>query len=138
MIIVDFLFYFATADSFEVDENLAFLNPDREQTGQYQLIYRLDHKLCPKRVLRCQLCRVVFNDTDKFIIKTFGEREGRIDKSTGYPNVYQENIYLHYLTKCLKKHDSNFDYNKVLVPEGTKAFIQDTWKQELRKKGIKI
>ena len=73
-----------------------------------------DTKLCPKSVSRCEQCRVASNTSDKVIIKSVGVRE-RTDKS-GKIVKYIGNIYLHYLTNCLKEYDQNFAFNAINVP----------------------
>eukprot|EP00111_Clytia_hemisphaerica_P014489 TCONS_00042663-protein len=103
------------------------------------LVLRNDHKLCPKRVTRCQQCQIAFTDeTDRFVLKTRGMRERPPDKDKGGRKLYEGNVYLHFLTDCLKKWDKKFKYETVIVPNSTKEKTQDKWKPYLRKKGIKI
>jgi len=115
---------------------LSFLDPDREQMEQYHLVFRSDHKLCPKKVQRCQQCRHAFTDSDKFVIKTPGVRE--LTDKFGKKQIFPGNIYLHFLTKCLIGYDNKFDYVMIVVPDGTKSKLHETRKAILRKKGIKV
>ena len=84
---------------------LQLWNPDRVSNKIYNLVVRGDHKACPKQVSRCEQCRVAFQACDIAIIKTTGhnayDKNGKIIK-------YQANIYLHFLTNCLKQHDKKF------------------------------
>jgi hypothetical protein len=90
------------------------LNPDRITGKQYDLVHRDDTKLCPKGVQRCEQCRVNFNQADKVIVKSVGIRE-RTDKS-GKVVKYTGNVYLHYLTNCLKEYDQNFPFKIMQSP----------------------
>ena len=57
------------------EEELIFLDPSRHQSGQYTIVLRGDHKLCPKSVKRCQQCRMDSTDiNNKYVIKTVGAR----------------------------------------------------------------
>jgi len=57
------------------------------------------------------------NTPDKVIIKSVGVRE-RADKA-GKTVKYTGNVYLHYLTNCLKEYDQNFAFNAINVPSRT-------------------
>lgn len=61
--------------------------------------------MCPKSVQRCEQCRVAFGKNDVVLVKTVGSRE-RTDKN-GKSIKYQGNVYLHYLTTCLKEYDQH-------------------------------
>ena len=39
---------------------------------------------------------------------------------------YLGNIYLHFLTKCLKEHDSNFAFEKIVVTKNTQDLLPDS------------
>ena len=39
---------------------------------------------------------------------------------------YLGNIYLHFLTKCLKQHDSNFAFEKIVVTKNTQDSLPDS------------
>lgn len=106
------------------------------QSGKYILVLRSDHKLCPKKVQRCQQCLHSFTDADKFVIKTTGVRE--ITDKSGNKKTFPGNIYLHFLTKCLKAYDQMFSFSMIVVPNETKEQLNDNWKPALRKKGIKV
>lgn len=119
------------------EEDLSFLNPDRLQMNQYQLVLWSDNKLYLKSVRRCHQCKKLFVDiSDLFVIKTFGmqnvtEKSGTIKKYTG-------NIYLHYIQKCLYNWDSEFYFGAVNFPEKAKEKTPATWKTELKRHGIKF
>eukprot|EP00794_Sanderia_malayensis_P004341 gene4341-4918_t len=53
----------------------SFIDPDRQQSGEYQLVHRDDTKSCPKSVSRCQQCHIAFQSSDVVLIKTTGVRE---------------------------------------------------------------
>ena len=104
-------------DRSESDEDLSFLDPFRTPLKKYELVHRADRKNCPKLVVRCQDCRVKFDERDIVVIKTTGLRERTCnDGKTASKNG---NVYLHNLMKCLKGHDQNFSYTKVVVLKTT-------------------
>lgn len=77
------------------------LNPERQINNDFYLVHRRDHKNCPAKTKRCYSCKRLFTDTDWVVVKTDGEREytnnqGKVIKSHG-------NVYLHYLSGCLKE-----------------------------------
>lgn len=112
------------------------LNPDRITGQHYDLVHRDDTKLCPKSVTRCEQCRVAFNTSDKVIIKSVGVRE-RTDKS-GKIVKYTGNVYLHYLTNCLKEYDQNFSFNAISVPPRTINFLPRGSRETLTAKGLQV
>lgn len=112
------------------------LNPDRITGKQYDLVHKDDTKLCPKSVSRCEQCRVAFNTSDKVIIKSVGVLE-RTDKS-GKIVKYTGNIYLHYLTNCLKEYDQNFAFNAINVPSRTMNFLPKGSRETLIAKGLRV
>lgn len=90
----------------------------------------------PKSVQRCEQCRVAFHQADVVLVKTVGVRE-RTDKS-GKQVKYTGNVYLHYLTKCLREYDQNFAFNAILVPSRTLEFLPDGSRKKLTEKGLQI
>lgn len=114
----------------------AFLDPDRQQSGEYQLVHREDTKSCPKSVSRCQQCRIAFQSSDVVLIKTTGVRE--ITDKDGKQKRYMGNIYLHYLTKCLKSYDQKFDFLKVNAPKKTQELLPARAVESLRTKGLTL
>eukprot|EP00794_Sanderia_malayensis_P005835 gene5835-6532_t len=114
----------------------SFLDPDRQQSGEYQLVHRDDTKSCPKSVSRCQQCRIAFQSSDVVLIKTTGVRE--ITDKDGKQKRYTGNIYLHYLTKCLMSYDQKFDFVKVNVPKGTQELLPAHAVESLRAKGLTL
>ena len=116
----------------EIDE----LNPDRILGKQFDLVHRDDKKLCPSGVQRCEQCRISFNQADKAIVKTVGVRE-RTEKS-GKICRYTGNVYLHYLTKCLKDYNQNFSFRAVKVPSRTLTFLPEGSAAKLKEKGLQV
>lgn len=112
----------------------SFLDPDRQITGAYQLVHREDSKLCPKSVARCEQCRIAFQSSDVVLVKTTGLRE--ITDKDGQRKRYTGKIYLHYLTKCLKLYDQNFDFAKVSVPKKTQELLPANALHILKTKGL--
>lgn len=53
-------------------QNLLMLDPDRISGKQYDLVHRHDTKLCPKTVMRCEQCRIAFNQADVVLVKSVG------------------------------------------------------------------
>ena len=112
------------------------LNPDRITGKQFDLVHRTDNKLCPKTVQRCEQCRISFNQADTVFVKTVGVRE-RTDK-TGKISKYTGNVYLHYLTKCLKEFDQKFSFSAINVPIRTLTFLPDGSRERLSRKGLQV
>ena len=110
------------------------LDPDRITGKHYDLVHRDDNKLCPKSVQRCEQCRVAFNHADKVLVKSVGVRE-RTDKS-GKIVKYTGNVYLHYLTTCLKEYDQNFSFNAITVPSRTIKLLPEGSRESLAAKGL--
>ena len=54
---------------------------------------------------------------DIVVLKTTDERERYGEK--GEVMSYHRNIYLHFLTKCLKQHHSNFPFEEIAVTKNT-------------------
>lgn len=101
------------------EEELSFLNPDRLQMNQYQLVLWNDSKLCLKSVRRCDQCKKPFVDTSgTFAIKTFGMKD--VTEKSGTIKKYMGNIYLHHIQKCLYNCDSEFCFAAVNFPEKKK------------------
>ena len=73
------------------EQESSFLDPSRHQSGQYTVVLRGDHKLCPKLVKRYQECQMDFNDmNDKYAIKTVGAHE--VTDGSGKRKTYLGNI----------------------------------------------
>ena len=85
---------------------------------------------------RCEQCRVAFQQADIVLVKTVGVRE-RTDRS-GKLVKYTGNVYLHFLTKCLKEFDQNFKFSAVTVPSKTRKFLPDGSRENLEAKGLKV
>ena len=49
---------------------------------------------------------------------------------------YHGNIYLNFLTKRLKQHDSNFAFEKIAVTKNTRDSLPDYVKLMLEAKGV--
>ena len=67
-------------------------------------------------------------------MKTSGKRE-RYGKK-GEVMKYHGNIYLHFLTKCLKQHDSKFAFKKIAVTKNTQDSLPDSVKLMLEANGV--
>ena len=85
---------------------------------------------------RCEQCRVAFQQADIVLVKTVGVRE-RTDKS-GKLVKYMGNVYLHFLTKCLKEFDQSFKFSAVTVPSKTLTFLPHGSRENLEAKGLKV
>ena len=74
-----------------------------------------------------------FGSADSAVVKTSGEREryGKKGEVMKYGN-----IYLYFLTKCLKQHGSNFTFEKIAVTNNTQNSLPDTVKLMLKAKGV--
>ena len=116
--------------------NLKLLDPDRISGTQYELVSRRDNKRCPKSVQRCEQCRVAFQQADIVLVKTTGVRE-RTDKSGKFVK-YTGNVYLHFLTKCLKEFDQRFSFSAITVPSKTLTFLPDGSRESLEAKGLQV
>ena len=114
----------------------SLLDPDRVN-HKYQLVARSDTKLCPKQVARCEHCRISFQSFDIAEIKTVGLRE-RYDKKTGEIVKQQANVYLHFLTECLKQYDQKFKFSSVMVSNRTQEHLPSASLDLLKSKGCNI
>ena len=90
--------------------------------------------MCPKSVRRCEHCRIAFNATNILLVKTVRVRE--ITDKTGSKKKFSGNMYLHYLTKCLKQYDLNFNFKMVSVPKRTQEKLPEGGPEQIRKKGM--
>ena len=77
---------------------------------------------------------MAFNAPDILLVKTVGVRE--ITDKTGSKKKFSGNIYLHYLTKCLRQYDSNFNFKMVNVPKRTQEKLPERGPEHIRKKGM--
>ena len=102
-------------------------------TVSYNFCLRCDTKSCLPSVSRCQQCRTTFGSADIAVVKTSEEREryGKKGEAMKYGN-----IYLHFLTKCLKQHDSNFAFEKIAVTKNTQDSLPDSVKLMLEANGV--
>ena len=96
---------------------LDVFNPNRTNSKLYLLVHKKDKSSFPGNVKRCEECKISFTAADVIAVKTSAVREytdaqGNRRKTTG-------NVYLHFLTGCLKGHDQNFEFAAVTVPERT-------------------
>ena len=69
-------------------------------------------------------------------MKTVGVRE-HTDK-TGKTMKYTGNVYLHYLSTCLKEYDQNFTLAAITVPASTLSFLSEGSRELLTEKGLHI
>ena len=86
----------------------------------------------PKSVRRCKYCRIALNATDILLVKRVTE----ITDKTGLKKKFSGNIYLHYLTKCSREYDLNFNFKMVIVPKRTQEKLPAGEPEQIRKKGI--
>jgi len=92
--------------------------------------------MCPKSVQRCEQCRVAFGKSDVVVVKTVGSRE-RTDKN-GKSIRYQGNVYLHYLTSCLREYDQHFSFKNIEVSARTLGYLPASSKQMFLDKGLTV
>jgi len=116
------------------DDDL-ILDPDRATVNPFLLVRRNDYDNCPKKVKRCEACKILFT-TDIVVIKTSGEREFTDKK--GKKNHQHGNVYIHYLTKCIRQYDPMFTFSQLVVPESTQDGLSNGNIQELKRKGCKL
>ena len=75
------------------------LNPFRVELKPYHLVHCKDTQNCPRRVTRCELCKIVFTNADLVIVRTKAQREFICPK-TRKEKCHYANVYLHYLKNC--------------------------------------
>ena len=68
------------------------------------------------------------------VVKTVGlrdsvDKEGKRKKVTG-------NVYLHFLTSCLREYKSDFNFTMLSVPKSTQERLQARAKDSLKTRGI--
>lgn len=61
----------------------------------------------------------------------------RTDKS-GKQVKYTGNVYLHYLTNCLKEYDQNFAFQAITVPSRTLKLLPRGSREALQAKGLQV
>ena len=88
----------------------------------------------PKSVRQCKHCWIAFNATNILLVKTVGVRE--ITEKKFLKRKFSGNWYLHYLTKCLRKYDLNFNFKMVSIPKGTQEKLPEGGPEQIRKKGM--
>ena len=71
-------------------------------------------KIAPKKVTRCEYCKILFTNADIFLIKTKGKRQFACPK-TEKEKCHVANAYLHYLQSCLKGYDGKFRFEGAVV-----------------------
>ena len=108
------------------------LKSRQRSAWKVQLVHRDHPKLCPKSVWRCEHCRIAFKATDILLVKTVGVRE--ITDKAGSKKKFSGNVYMHYLTKCLREYDLNFTFKMVSVPKGTQEKLPEWGREQSRKK----
>lgn len=111
-----------------------FLDPERVNGKQYQLLSKNDNILCPRSVERCEQCGTAFCQTDKVTVKSVGVRE--YTEKSGKVVKYLANVYFHYLKQCLKDYNQNFSFSSITVPAGTLKFLPEGAQAILEAKGL--
>ena len=66
---------------------LVALDPFRTETNLYHLVHRDDTKNCPKKVTRCEYCKILFTNADIVLIKTKGKIDSSLVQKRGKKNV---------------------------------------------------
>lgn len=79
---------------------------------------------------------MAFQQADIVLVKTTGVRE-RTGKSGKFVK-YTGNVYLHFLTKCLKEFDQRFSFSAITVPSKTLTFLRDGSRESLEAKGLQV
>lgn len=100
------------------------------------MVHRNDTKQCPNQVKRCESCKRNFATSDYIVIKTTGAREymnknGKLMKQVG-------NVYLHYLTNCLKEHDQKFEFHHISVSKQTQSHLSKDNLRSLKDRGCTL
>ena len=85
---------------------------------------------------RCEQCRIVFGEQDKMLVKTTGVRE--ITDKEGKRRKITGNVYLHFLTKCLKSYVSNFNFGMIVAPKQTQERLPKDGAEKLKNCGVKL
>ena len=126
--------------SWEVDESADesddCLNPGRSNARPYDVVVRDSGRSCPKKVQRCEYCKFPFNSSDKFLIKTIGSRS--YTSKQGKDTSRQGNVYLHYLTGCLKGFDPKFKFDIVKIPKDAQKLMNTRQIKKLIDRGYKL
>jgi len=73
---------------------------------------------------------------DKVVVKSVGVRE-RTDKS-GKIVKYSGNVYLHYLTTCLREYDQTLSFHAITVPSRTLKYLLRGSRETLLAKGLQV
>ena len=121
------------SDEFDLDP----LNPFRIEETEYRLVHRDDPKNCPKKVTRCESCKIKFSSPDVVLVRTRGKREFTNPKS-GKQECRMGNFYLHYLKKCLEEYDTKFSFSAVKVLKETLDLLPAGSMIKLKKLGMKL
>ena len=97
------------------------------------MVHKGDKKSFPATVQRCQECRQSFTDADLVAVKTTAPRE--FTDSQGKKRKVVSNIYLHYLTTCLKAFKQGFDFTNIRIPKSTQALLPAAALERIKQKG---
>ena len=66
---------------------LVALDPFCTETNLYHLVHRDDTKNYPKKVTRCEYCKIIFTNADIVLIKTKGKIDSSLVQKCGKKNV---------------------------------------------------
>lgn len=121
----------------KIDSEDDIFNPNRSMLKMYKLVHRKEKKEFPDSVKRCEDCRFAFNSSDVIAVKTRSLRSFT-DKKTGKLKTHAGNVYLHYLTKCLKSFEQNFQMKNIRVSVNTQSHLTKFEVEKLRKHGCTI
>ena len=83
---------------------------------------------------RCENCRTALSGSDILYVKTVRVRE--ITDKTGSKKKFSGNMYLHYLTKCLRECDLNCNFKMVSVPKRAQEKLPEGGPEKIRMKGM--
>ena len=111
-------------------------NPHRIHSKLYTLVHKKDKSGYPASVKRCEECKVVFTSSDVIVVKTTAMRE--FTDPTGKQQRHSGNVYLYYLTNCLKGHNQKFQFSAIIVPDKTKVHLTDDQVAKLANIGCKF
>ena len=104
--------------------------------NQFVSVHLDDTKNCPKKVNKCEYCKILFTNAEIVLVKTKGKRQFTCPK-TGNEICHVANVYLHYLQTCLKGYDGNFRFESVVVLKQTMSRFPESTNKRSRSKSCK-
>ena len=107
------------------------------ETNLYHLVHRDDTKNCPKKVTRCEYCKILFTNAGIILIKTKRKRQFTCPK-TGKEKCHVANVYLHYLQSYLKDYYVKFRSESVVVLKETMNRLPETASERFTKQNLQM